>query len=131
MPQSYYFHAAAYVNCAAQAYTFFLLATTAFISYVLCNLWLYQATNFIGILPVLWLWCHAIGILKFWLKVNLLINNPGQNNWNKIEKSRKTGQEKKRLISTYTCFLTAIAKVAFLEERLGTGSYFHPNLSIS
>ena len=36
---------------------------------------------------------------------------PGQNIWNKIEKSSKTGQEKKSLISTFACFLTGIAKV--------------------
>ena len=37
--------------------------------------------------------------------------NPGQNIWNKIEKSSKIGQEKKSLISTFAYFLTAIAKV--------------------
>ena len=37
--------------------------------------------------------------------------NPGQNVWNKIEKSSKTGQDKKSLISTFACFLTATAKV--------------------
>ena len=37
--------------------------------------------------------------------------NPGQNIWNKIEKSSKTGQEKESLISTFAWFLTAIAKV--------------------
>ena len=36
--------------------------------------------------------------------------NPGQNIWNKIEESSKTGQEKKSVISTFACFLTAIAK---------------------
>ena len=36
---------------------------------------------------------------------------PGQNIWNKIEKSSKTGQGKKGLISTFACFLTATAKV--------------------
>ena len=34
-----------------------------------------------------------------------------QNTWNKIEKSSKTGKERKSLISTFACFLTAIAKV--------------------
>ena len=38
-------------------------------------------------------------------------DNPGQNIWNKIEKSNKTGQEKKSFISTVACFLTAIPKV--------------------
>ena len=37
--------------------------------------------------------------------------NSGQNIWNKIVKSNKTGHEKKKLISTFSCFLTAIAKV--------------------
>ena len=38
-------------------------------------------------------------------------NNPGQNILNKIEKSSKTGQGKKSLISTFACFLAATAKV--------------------
>ena len=50
------------------------------------------------------------------------MNNPGQNIWNKVEESSETGQEKKRLISTFTCFLTAIAKDQFLEGRLATWS---------
>ena len=37
--------------------------------------------------------------------------NPGQNIWNKLEKSSKTGQDEKSLISTFVCFLTATAKV--------------------
>ena len=37
--------------------------------------------------------------------------NPMQNVWNKLEKSSKTGQDKKSLISTSACFLTATAKV--------------------
>ena len=42
----------------------------------------------------------------------LIINyNPQQNIWNKTEKSSKTGQDKKSLISTFACFLTATAKV--------------------
>ena len=46
--------------------------------------------------------------------------NPMQNIWNKLEKSSKTGQDKKSLISTFACFLTATAIVSFLEGRLGT-----------
>ena len=38
-------------------------------------------------------------------------NNLGQSIWNKMEKSSKTGQEKKSLLSIFTCFLTAVAKV--------------------
>ena len=38
-------------------------------------------------------------------------DNLGQNIWNKWEKSSKTGQEKKSLVSIFACFLTAIAKV--------------------
>ena len=37
--------------------------------------------------------------------------NPGQNIWNKMEKSSKTGQEKKSLVSNFVCVLTANAKV--------------------
>ena len=37
--------------------------------------------------------------------------NLGQNIWYKIEKSSKTGHDKKSLISTFACFLTAIVKV--------------------
>ena len=57
--------------------------------------------------------------------------NVGQNIWNKIEKSSKTGPEKKSLISTFGCFLTAIAKVKSLERRLDTRLYPHPNLRFS
>ena len=39
------------------------------------------------------------------------ICKPGQNIWNKLKKSSKTGQEKKSLVSIFVCFLTAIAKV--------------------
>ena len=38
-------------------------------------------------------------------------HNPRQNIWNKMEKSSKTGQEEKTLVSNFECFLTAIAKV--------------------
>ena len=38
-------------------------------------------------------------------------DNTSQNIWNKIEKSSKTGQDKKILISTFACFLTATGKV--------------------
>ena len=41
----------------------------------------------------------------------LLIHNPRQNIWNKIGNSSKIVQDKKSLISTFACFLTAIAKV--------------------
>ena len=37
--------------------------------------------------------------------------NHGQNIWHEIDKPNKTGQKKKSLISTFACFLTAIAKV--------------------
>ena len=39
--------------------------------------------------------------------------NPGQSIWNKIEKSSKTGQEKKSLISSFACYMTAIADINF------------------
>ena len=37
--------------------------------------------------------------------------NPGQSIWNKIEKSSKTGRDKKGLVSTFACLLIAAAKV--------------------
>ena len=43
--------------------------------------------------------------------IHMLYYNPGQNTWNKIEKSSKTGQDRKSLISAFACFLTATAKV--------------------
>ena len=38
------------------------------------------------------------------------IYSPGQNIWSNIEKSSKAGQDRKTLITTFACFLTAIAK---------------------
>ena len=43
--------------------------------------------------------------------LHLVNYDPEQNIWNKIEKSNKTGQGKKSLISTFTYLLIAIAKV--------------------
>ena len=57
--------------------------------------------------------------------------NPGQNIWNKRKKSSKTGQDKKSLISTFACVLTAIAKIKFLEWGLGARQCLHPNLRFS
>ena len=37
--------------------------------------------------------------------------NPGQDIWNKIDNSSKTGQGKKSLVYTFACFLTATAKL--------------------
>ena len=41
----------------------------------------------------------------------IIYYNPGQNIWNKMEWSSKTGQEKNSLVSAFACFLTAIGKV--------------------
>ena len=60
-----------------------------------------------------------------------LVYNPELNISNKIEKFSKTGQEKKSLISVSARFLTALANVLFLERRLGTRLYLHPNLKFS
>ena len=38
-------------------------------------------------------------------------DNPGQYIWAKIETSSKIGEDKKSLVSTFACFVTAIAKV--------------------
>ena len=45
------------------------------------------------------------------LLISIILYNPMQNIWNKLEKSSKIGQDKKGLISTFACFLTATAKV--------------------
>ena len=37
--------------------------------------------------------------------------NPGQNIWNKTEKFGNIKQARKNLISTFACFLAAIAKM--------------------
>ena len=56
------------------------------------------------------------------------VYNPGQNIWNKMQKSGKPEQEKKSLVSIFACFLIAIAKVRFLERIMGTRLCAHPNL---
>ena len=38
-------------------------------------------------------------------------DNPGQGMWNRVGKSSKAEWDKKSLISTFACFLTALAKV--------------------
>ena len=53
----------------------------------------------------------AVGYLTIFPQIFNFLYNLGQNIWNKIEKSSKTGQDKKSLISTFACFLTATAKV--------------------
>ena len=50
------------------------------------------------------------GLCQQYLKL-IASYNPGQGIWNKIEKSSKTGQDKKVLVSTFACFLTVAAKV--------------------
>ena len=52
-------------------------------------------------------------------------HNPGENIWNKVQKSSKIRQDQKTLVSIFVYFLTTIAKVQFLEGRLG------PRLSLS
>ena len=54
-------------------------------------------------------------------------DTPGQNIWNKIEKSSKTGQNKNKFDIFFACFLTAIAKGLFLKRRLGARLFLHPN----
>ena len=54
-----------------------------------------------------------------------IIYNPGQNIWNKVRKSSKTGQNNKTLISTFACSLIAIAKVELLEGRIDTRTSLH------
>ena len=65
------------------------------------------------------LYPHSSNIIKTVRKVRKIIQklreyriyNPGQNIWNKMEESSKTGQEKKNLVSVFAYFLTDIDKV--------------------
>ena len=60
-------------------------------------------------------------------KKNLFIEyNLGQNIWNRVNKSSKTGQKQKTLIIASGKFLTVVTKVLFLEGRLGTRLYLYP-----
>ena len=56
--------------------------------------------------------------------------NPGQNIWEKVKKkkSSKIGQEQKSLMFAFVWFLTFIAKISFLEGRLGLSLRPHPIL---
>ena len=45
-----------------------------------------------------------------------------------LMKSSKLEQDKKTLMSAFPFFYTAIARVLFLEKRLDTRLYLHPNL---
>ena len=49
--------------------------------------------------------------LNMRLPTGMVCYNPWQNIWDKTEESSETVQDKKVLISTFSCFLTAIAKV--------------------
>ena len=52
-----------------------------------------------------------VGCKKYVVAARERNYNPGQNFWSKIEKSSKSGQGKKILISTFACFLAAIVRV--------------------
>ena len=67
-----------------------------------------------------WVYCMAVLVLGNFYNTKLYclsevtynnIYNQMQNIWNKLKKSSKTGQDKKSLISTFACFLTATANV--------------------
>ena len=62
-------------------------------------------------------------------KIFFYSDNPSENIWHKVRKSSKIGQNFKNLLSNFGYFLTAIVKVWFLEERLGTRLHLHPNLT--
>ena len=48
---------------------------------------------------------RKLGNIRKVLEIHRIIAyNSGQNIWNKIEKSSKTGSDKKSLISTFECF---------------------------
>ena len=52
-------------------------------------------------------------------------NNSRQNIWNKVEKYSDNAQDSKILTYTFWYFVTAIAKISFLEGRLGSRLCFH------
>ena len=70
--------------------------------------------------------------LKFeeeWVELRLkvcLLREFWANNLEKIQKSSKTGEDKKSLISPFACFLTGTAKLEFVQGRLGTSVCLHP-----
>ena len=94
-------------------------------------LWPFFCSKYVEILNNIWIITFYIRILaifgNFWSTFCIIhfscwfcdhffawnnwIHNPGQNIWNKIEKPSKIGQDKKSLISTFACFLTATPKV--------------------
>ena len=51
---------------------------------------------------------------QFKLKLDTSI--PGQNIWNKVERSGKTGQEKKSLLSIFASFLLLLSMPNFMNE---------------
>ena len=73
---------------------------------------------------------EQVALIIFWQKKHSfgIAYNLGQNIWNKMEKSSKSGQEKKSLVSVLTCFLTAIAKIYLVAGRLGATLCVHPIL---
>lgn len=58
-------------------------------------------------------------------------NHLKENDWNKVKKSNKIGQEYKTLISIFAYTLTAVAGDIFLEGGPGNRLYFHAVLTFS
>ena len=56
-------------------------------------------------------WIFAWCSVTYCERDGYMYYNPGQSIWKGIEKSSKTEHYKKSLISTFVCFLAAIAKV--------------------
>ena len=50
-------------------------------------------------------------------------DNPGQNIWNKIEKSSKIEKDKKNLITIFACFLTANCQSLISGERMSPPNF--------
>lgn len=49
----------------------------------------------------------------------LITYSHGENVWNKLRKSRKIGQQGETSIGAFAQFFSTIAKILFLEKRLG------------
>ena len=70
----------------------------------------------------------AAVITHFLLLLSERVPQLGQNIWNKVKKLSKIEQQQRSLTPTFAQFLTAIAGILFLEERLGARLYIQPIL---
>ena len=75
----------------------------------LCQIW-WLSLHFLKFHHVLISPFYATGLFLYPLKTAKGVCNPGQGIWNRLEKSSKTGREKKGLILTLACFRLLLLK---------------------